>query len=83
MKKLLMILVMTVMLAACGTAYNAQLKQVQLGMTQEQIVALMGDKYTSSQSNGNESLEYVDKYKYHWIFEFQNDKLVKWYKETE
>ncbi len=33
MKKLILALFMAVALTACGTAYNTQLKQVELGMT--------------------------------------------------
>ncbi len=79
MKKLILI-AFVAFLTSCGSAYNTQLKQVELGMTQEQIVTLMGDKYTSPSAN---TLEYKDKYKNHWFFQFQDNKLVKWYKETE
>lgn len=79
MKKLVLILFVA-LLSACGTAYNTQLKQVELGMTRDQIVSLMGNKYTSASP---ETLEYKDRYKNHWFFQFQDDRLVKWYKETE
>ena len=73
---------------ACGAAYNSQLKQVELGMTRQQIVTLMGDKYTSKDvqrvgSNQYETLEYKDRYKYHWLFTFENNELIKWWKERE
>lgn len=84
MKKLLFTFLIAVTLTACGTAYNSQLKQVQLGMTSDQIIALMGEKYNVvDQRNNGETLEYVDRYKNHWYFQFQNDRLVKWHKETE
>lgn len=85
MKKLLFTLFMAAMLTACGTAYNNQLKQVQLGMTPDQIVALMGDKYNvvSQKDYNNQTLEYVDRYKNHWMFQFVDGKLYKWHKETE
>ncbi len=85
MKKLLFTLFMAVMLTACGTAYNSQLKQVELGMSQNQIVNLMGDKYTvvEYRDDANQTLEYVDRYKNHWFFQFVDGRLYKWHKETE
>lgn len=84
MKKTLFTFLIAVALTACGTAYNSQLKQVQLGMTSDQIIALMGEKYNVvDQRNNGETLEYVDRYKNHWYFQFQDDRLVKWHKETE
>ncbi|MBB4035824.1 hypothetical protein GGR21_001719 [Dysgonomonas hofstadii] len=85
MKKLILALFMAVALTACGTAYNTQLKQVELGMTTNQIVTLMGDKYNvvEYKDDANQTLEYVDKYKYHWFFEFVDGHLYKWYKEKE
>lgn len=84
MKKIFFTLFAAIMLTACGTAYNTQLKQVELGMTQQQIVSLMGNKYAVvDQKNNGSTIEYTDRYKNHWFFEFENDKLVKWYKETE
>ena len=54
-------------------------------MTQREIVSLMGDKYSvvDQRSNGDQTLEYVDKFKNHWYFVFVNGQLNKWYKETE
>ena len=85
MKKLLFTLFIAVALTACGTAYNTQLKQVELGMTQEQIVSLMGDKYTivEQRDYNNQTIEYVDRYKNHWYFLFVDGRLYKWHKETE
>lgn len=79
---------MVAVMTACGTAYNTQLKQVQLNMSREQIVSLMGDKYltTGEQYQGNdkvETIEYVDRYKNHWFFTFANGSLVKWWKEVD
>ncbi len=85
MKKLLFTLFIAVALTACGTAYNTQLKQVELGMTQEQIVSLMGEKYTivEQRDYNNQTIEYVDRYKNHWYFQFVDGRLYKWHKETE
>lgn len=84
MKKLLFTLFAAAVLTACGTTYNNQLKQVELGMSKQQIVNLMGDKYTQSNTGGTDEIEYVDRYKNHWYFQFDNNgQLVKWYKETE
>lgn len=85
MRKLLFALFVAVALTACGTAYNTQLKQVELGMTQEQIVSLMGDKYTvvDQKDYNNQTIEYVDRYKNHWYFQFVDNRLYKWYKQTE
>lgn len=85
MKKILLTLLLAITLASCGTAYNNQLKQVELGMTQEQIVSLMGDKYTivDQKDYNNQTIEYVDRYKNHWYFQFVDGHLYKWFKEKE
>ena len=85
MKKLFFTLFMAVMLTACGTAYNTQLKQIELGMTPEQVVALMGDKYTvvDQRDYDNQTIKYVDRYKNHWFFQFVDGHLYKWHKEKE
>lgn len=90
MKKVLFALLVTTILAACGglKTYNNALKQIELGMTKEQVVSLMGQDYQTSgktyeNNNEYEVIEYKDMYKFHWIFEFENNKLYKWYKETE
>lgn len=85
MKKIFFACLVAFTLSACGPVYNTQLKQVELGMTQREIVSLMGDKYSvvDQRSNGDQTLEYVDKFKNHWYFVFVNGQLNKWYKETE
>lgn len=85
MKKIFFACLVAFTLSACGPVYNTQLKQVKLGMTQREIVSLMGDKYSvvNQRSNGDQTLEYVDKFKNHWYFVFVNGQLNKWYKETE
>lgn len=85
MKKIFFAFLVAFTLAACRPVYNTQLKQVELGMTQREIVSLMGDKYSvvDQRSNGDQTLEYVDKFKNHWYFVFVNGQLNKWYKETE
>lgn len=88
MKKLLIIIIVTTFFAACGPVYNKELKQVKLGMTRQEIVNLMGDKYVSKDvhtigTKEYETLEYKDKYKYHWLFTFENDLLTEWWKEKE
>lgn len=89
MKKVLFTILITTLLAACGSkAYNTELKQIQLGMTKEQVVTIMGEDYTTSgvrESWGKtyETIEYRGRYKFTWIFNFEDNRLVKWYKETE
>lgn len=88
MKKLLFVIFITLFFVACGAVYNSQLKQVELGMTRQEIVNLMGDKYESKDvqrvgANQYETLEYKDRYKYHWLFTFENNELIKWWKERE
>lgn len=90
MKKVLLALFAMVLLSACGgfKTYNSALKQIELGMTKEQVVSLMGQNYqTSGKTYENnkeyETIEYKDMYKFHWIFEFVDNSLYKWYKETE
>lgn len=89
MKKVLFTIMIATLLAACGgKVYNSQLKQIQLNMTKEQVISIMGEEYTTTgprESWGKtyETLEYKDRYKFHWFFDFENNRLVKWYKETE
>ena len=89
MKKILFVALMSILLAACSSkVYNSQLKEVQLGMSKTQVEMLMGDKYVEhpaedSMTGYYEKREYKDRYKNHWFFIFQDDKLVKWYKEKE
>lgn len=85
MKKVIIVAFLAIFLAACGPVYNNQLKQIELGMTPQEVVNLMGDKYSvvDQKNNGNETLEYVDKFKNHWFFTFVDGRLYKWYKEVE
>ncbi|MCD7972763.1 MAG: outer membrane protein assembly factor BamE [Candidatus Azobacteroides sp.] len=85
MKKFLFMLFAAATLTACGSAYNSALKQIELGMTQQEVVSLMGNNYTQvpSANAGDSTIEYVDRYKNHWYFVFDDNRLVKWYKETE
>jgi hypothetical protein len=54
-------------------------------MTQQQVVSLMGDKYSvvEQKNNGDQIIGYVDKFKNHWFFSFVDGRLNKWYKVTE
>lgn len=84
MKKILFSLFVVVFLSSCGAAYNSALKQIDLGMTKQEVVSLMGDKYTEVDYKGNsETIKYVDRYKNHWYFTFVDGQLSKWYKEVE
>ncbi|NDW08147.1 lipoprotein [Dysgonomonas sp. 520] len=85
MKKILFTLFLATALTACGAAYNTALKQIDLGMTKQEVVGLMGDKYDTveQRSYGNETIMYKDRYKNYWYFVFVDNHLNKWYKETE
>lgn len=90
MKKILFIAFIATVLTACGSmkVYNSALKQIELGMTKQEVVSLMGDKYTTTgvsevKGKQQETLEYKDMYKNHFFFVFVDDHLNKWYKETE
>lgn len=83
MKKLFFAFVLASILSSCGAAYNTALKQIELGMTTEQVVGLMGDKYTVVQNSSPQVIEYKDRYKNNWYFEFTNNRLTKWYKTTD
>lgn len=90
MKKVLFVVFIATILAACGSfkAYNSALKQIELGMTKEQVVSLMGNDYQSTgkvyeNNKEYETIEYKDMYKNHWFFEFADNSLYKWYKEVE
>ncbi len=90
MKKILFIALIATILSACGTnkVYNSALKQIELGMTQQEVISLMGDKFNTSgvseaRGKEQETLEYVDRYKNHFFFTFLDGQLNKWYKETE
>lgn len=90
MKRVILILFLAAFFAACGglKVYNNALKQIELGMTRQEVVALMGDKYNTTgprriADKELETLEYKDMYKNHFFFEFSDNQLYKWYKETE
>lgn len=90
MKKLLFTLFVVIFITSCGglKVYNDALKQIELGMSRDEVVSLMGDKYSTTgtktiQGKTYEVLEYKDMYKNHFFFEFADDYLYKWYKETE
>lgn len=90
MKNLLFTLFVVTFFSACGgvKVYNSALKQIELGMTQEQVINLMGKDYVVSNQRFEDNhdyvtLEYTDIYKNHWFFEFEDNYLVKWYKEVE
>lgn len=89
MKKVVLAVLFAVILTACGSkVYNDALKQIELGMTRNQVVTLMGDDYKTTgvkvmQGKSYEVLEYKDRFKNHFFFEFADDSLYKWYKETE
>lgn len=88
MKKIIFVLMLMFTIVSCGPTYNSALKQVELGMTKQDITTLMGEKYTTSQlenigNQQHETIEYKDMYKFHWFFQFVDNKLVKWWKEKE
>jgi len=85
MKKFLISLILGITLLSCGTAYNSALKQVELGMSQTEIVSLMGDKYNvvDYRDDYNQTIQYRDRYKNNWYFEFVDGRLYKWYKTTD
>lgn len=90
MKKFAFIAIVVMIVTACGSmkVYNKGLQQIELGMTKEQVVSVMDEDYKSygkEYENGNqyETIEYKDMYKNHFFFQFENNKLYKWYKETE
>jgi ribosomal protein L19E len=90
MKKLLFAVFIATLLSACGSVkvYNNALKQIELGMTKEEVVSLMGKDYVvvdQKEINNSryETIEYKDFYKNHWFFDFVDNSLNKWYKETE
>lgn len=90
MKKAISAILLIMLLTACGSmkTYNKALNQIELGMTKEQVVGLMGNDYSTTgvQNSGGkevETLEYKDMFKFHWFFTFVDGHLNKWWKETE
>lgn len=90
MRRITWVLFITIFLAACGSfkVYNKALKQIELGMTRQEVVSLMGDNYSTTgprlvDDKELETLEYKDMYKNHFFFEFVDNHLYRWYKETE
>ncbi|WP_165025346.1 MULTISPECIES: hypothetical protein [unclassified Dysgonomonas] len=92
MKKVIFTVLIVTLLSACGSVnlkrYNSALKQIELGMTKEQVVSLMGDDYTTVEkitveNKDYETIEYKDMFKNHWFFSFIDNSLNKWYKEVE
>lgn len=86
MKKLLFTLFIAIALTACGSkVYNTQLKQVELRMTQQELVTLMGNDYTILQQQDayNQTIMYKDRYNNEWVFDFADGQLVRWYNATK
>lgn len=89
MKKLIFALFITTILTACSSKiYNSALQKIELGMTQEQVIDLMGNDYTVTNEqivNNQEqvTLRYIDYFKNQWYFNFLDNRLVKWYKVAE
>lgn len=49
MKKLIFAIIFSAILAACsGKVYNSALKQIQLGMSTDQVIGLMGEDYQTT-----------------------------------
>ena len=91
MKKILLYLFTMLLLSACVSSVrmtSSKMNQLELGMTKEQVITILGDGYTIAEKRveaGNqiEVLSYRDFYKddEFYMFLFTNDKLEKWHRD--
>lgn len=76
-------------MASCGsyTSMKDSLKNVELGMTKQQVISIMGNNYTpiaaiDSPDGKLERISYSNSvYEVDYIFVFRNGKLFEWHKE--
>lgn len=92
MKNAILMLFVVFTLSACGSikdAWNADsnIKKVELGMTKRQVVDIMGTSYDaigarrSYRGRAVESIGYAITQTDMYIFNFEDGKLVEWYKD--
>src|SRR5690554_5804286 len=92
LKNSLLIALIACLMSSCATNYviwnaHEKIKNVQIGMTKDQVVQIMGEKYmiTSSsideQGNHIEVLGYKSDTYEEYKLKFINDKLIEWERE--
>lgn len=91
-KNSILIFLFTCLISSCATNYivwnaHRKIKNVEIGMTKDQVIQIMGEKYmiTSSskdeQGNRIEVLGYKSDTYEEYKLKFINDKLIEWERE--
>lgn len=93
LKNYSLLTLMVVVLASCSTFAVAHMtsdnmNKLELGMTKQQVTAILSDKYTISEQRieNNEVIQilsYRDFYSTneYYLFQFRNNRLEKWHRE--
>lgn len=91
MKRYLLYIFMVVILAGCSSVVritSSKMDKLELGMTKEQVVDILGKGYRISEKRIEEELSievlsYRDLYNEDefYLFQFKDDRLEEWYRE--
>lgn len=91
MKRHLLYILLVVILAGCSSVVritSSKMDKLELGMTKEQVVNILGKGYRISEKRIEEGLlievlSYRDLYNEDefYLFQFKDDRLEKWYRE--
>jgi len=88
-KRLLLISLIVLLFGSCASYYvSRDIKKIELDMTKEEIIAIMGKSYSpvslDRTENGTilETIKYSAQVSYYYYFlHFENGKLVRWNEE--
>lgn len=86
MKKIILISILTIILASCTTTMNlgSRIKQLELGMTKQQTIAILGNAYDVigsgfTQDGKEETLLFTGLNGPSYVIHFLDNKLVEFY----
>lgn len=91
-KKILILVLLTTLFASCASMYYSPVKNLsslEPGMTKQDVILMVGKENTPlSFEKGTDGTIYetircfLDNSQYYY-FDFENNKLVRWYKESD
>lgn len=73
MRKILLLLIMTATLSACVSIFlttTDKVKNVQTGMTEKQVIGIMGGDYTLEGAHGNTRIISYPVHNTDWLYRF-------------
>lgn len=92
-KKIFSIAIILVILSSCTASFyrkmtSREMEQLELGMSKEQVIGILGKDYTISDKYTTDGIEFTtlsyrepvfeDEF---YLFTFENNKLIKWNRE--